>query len=76
MHSLTSNCSYSYTASYTVYCFTCSGQWYSERCILYDIKNYFMKMKGVSRDGGAKRYTNKSSIIKNDIATRCTLHNM
>ena len=30
-----------------------------------------MKMKRVSRDGGAKKYTNKSSIRKfNDIATR------
>ena len=38
------------------------------------LNKYIMKMKGVSRDGGAKSYTKKSSIIENDIATRCTLH--
>ena len=31
--------------------------------LLYNkYKNYFMKMKGVSRDGGTNKYTNKSSI--------------
>ena len=31
---------------------------------IHKYKNYFMKMKGVSGDGGAKKYTNKSSIRK------------
>ena len=32
--------------------------------IIDKYKNYFMKIKGVSRDSGAKKYTNKSSIRK------------
>ena len=27
-------------------------------------------MKGVSRDGGTKQYTNKTVVLENDIATR------
>ena len=37
-------------------------------------KNYFMKMKGISRDGGTKEYTNNSNIRQWHIATRCTVH--
>ena len=43
-------------------------------CSIRNYNNHFMKIKGVSSDGGTKNYTNKSSIRKWYIATRCTLH--
>ena len=43
-------------------------------CSIRNYNNHFMKIKGVSRDGGTKNYTNKSSVRKWYIATRCTLH--
>ena len=33
-------------------------------------KNYFMKMEGVSRDDGTKKYTNKMVVLENDIYLR------